>query len=214
VALMCDALITMLFSGEIMRKKNAKQGQLAAGLLIVSLGACASLAHAQSQQSPALDNVSIWLGAYYPNSNTNIGARSTQGLGSGNLNLENDLDFPKKKVVPRARLDFLIGQHQGFTFDYYQVDREHSRTLSESADFLGNNFDATATLKGRLRFDFGSAAYRWWFGSGSDVFGLGLGAAYYKIRADVDGSASLNGMSAAASATASEDAWAPNLQLG
>ena len=43
---------------------------------------------------------------------------------------------------------------------------------------------------------------------------MGLGAAYYKIRGGVTGSATLNGVTASAHTGADADAWAPNLQLG
>jgi hypothetical protein len=195
-----------------MRNSKNKLGQAIAGLLIVSMGAGASMAHAQ--QSRALDNVSLWVGGYYANSDTNIGAKSHDDIARGKLNLEDDLNFPKRKVAPRVRLDFVFGEHQGFTFDYYHLDREHSRTFSDSVNFLGNNYDAEANIKGKLQFDFGSAAYRWWFGSGDDAFGVGLGAAYYKIRGNVSGSASVDGFSESASSGARADAWAPNLQLG
>jgi hypothetical protein len=187
-------------------------GQAIAGAILVAMGSVAPAAYAQ--QSRALDDVSLWVGGYYAKSDTNIGAKSRDDVARGNLNLEDDLDFPKKKAAPRVRLDFVFGDHQGFTFDYYELNRDHSRTVSDSVNYLGNQYDADATLKGRLKFDFGSAAYRWWFGTGDDVFGLGLGAAYYKIRGTVSGAATLNDMTETASTGASADAWAPNLQLG
>ncbi|KAF1005339.1 MAG: hypothetical protein GAK28_03372 [Luteibacter sp.] len=112
------------------------------------------------------------------------------------------------------RLDFLIGEHQGFSFDYYEVDRDHSKTLSDGINFLGTPIEATARAKGDLKFTFGSAAYKWWFGTGNDVFGVGLGAAYYKVHASIYGSATVNGDNFSAGASANESAWAPNLQLG
>jgi hypothetical protein len=195
-----------------MNVSKNKLGQAIAGAMIVVMGTGASMAHAQ--QSRALDDVSLWVGGYYANSDTNIGAKSRDNVARGNLNLEDDLDFPKKKTVPRVRLDFVFGDHQGFTFDYYELDRDHSRSIGDSVNYLGNQYDADATLKGRLKFDFGSAAYRWWFGTGDDVFGVGLGAAYYKIEGTVSGAVTLNDQTESARTGASADAWAPNLQLG
>jgi hypothetical protein len=189
-------------------------GRAISGILMVSLGGYAAGTHAQ-EQSRALDNVSIWLGGYYASSDTNLDAHSKDGIARGNLNLEDDLDFQKRKVAPRARLDFVFGEHQGFTFDYYNIDRDHSRTISSSVNYLGHQYDASASLEGSLRFNFGSAAYRWWFGTGDDVFGVGVGAAYYKIHGGVTGSATLNGVTTASTHTGADaDAWAPNLQLG
>ncbi|MBB3227385.1 ribosomal protein L28 [Luteibacter sp. Sphag1AF] len=198
-----------------MRSRIRHMGKTTAGLAVLSLAMVATGAHAQNKsQSPALDNISIWLGGYYANNDTTIGAATPDRTTKGSVNLEHDLDFEKRKTVPRARLDFLIGEHQGFSFDYYEVDRSHSKTLNEDINFLGQPFDATARVKGDLKFNFGSAAYKWWFGTGDDVFGVGLGAAYYKVRGSISGSASLNGDSVSDSASTSASAWAPNLQLG
>lgn len=201
-----------------MRDRHHRLGKTTAGLAIVTLAVFGAAAHAQDSnkksQSPALDNISLWVGGYYTSNDTNIGAKTPILNSSGNVNLENDLDFKKHKTVPRARLDFLIGEHQGFSFDYYEVNRSHSKTLDESIDFLGQPFKATAEVKGNLKFTFGSAAYKWWFGTGNDVFGLGLGAAYYKVHASIDGSATVNGQTVSQGASTNTSAWAPNLQIG
>ncbi len=172
-----------------MRTRPHRYAKATAGLAIASLAIPGAAAHAQDSskksQSPALDNISVWVGGYYTNNDTTIGANTGIFNTSGDVNLEDDPDFKKHKTVLRVRLDFLIGEHQGFSFDYYEVDRSHSKTLSEQINFLGNPIAASARVKGDLKFTFGSAAYKWWFGTGNDVFGVGLGAAYYKVQASI-----------------------------
>lgn len=168
-----------------------------------------------AQPSPALDRVSIWLGGYDAHADTRIGAGDKSGQYSGDFNLERDLGFSKRKGVPRARLDFLIGDSQGFSLDYHSVNRARSKSLSRDISYAGNDYSATATVRGKLNFDFGSAAYRWWFGRGNDVFGLGLGGAYYRVHAGISGEASVNGTPVGqASSSTNDGAWAPMLQLG
>jgi hypothetical protein len=182
-------------------------------LAIVPLALASSIACAQ--QSPALDRVSIWLGGYYANTDTTIGASDRSGQASGNFNLEKDLGFSKHKTVPRARLDFLLGDSQGFSLDYYSVNRSRRENLTRDISYAGNDYSAAATVRGKLDFDFGSAAYRWWFGQGNDVFGVGLGGAYYRVHAGISGTASVDGVPMGqASASSSDGAWAPTLQLG
>jgi hypothetical protein len=199
--------------------------------------------------SPALDRASLWVGGFYSDTETRIGASDRSGRYSGSVGLEDDLGFRRHKAVPRARLDFLIGEHQGFSFDFFGIDRTHSRSISRAFDYDGQHFvligehqgfsfdffgidrthsrsisrafdydgqhfDASARVDGKLNFNFGSAAYRWWFGSGNDVFGFGVGAAYYGVKARVAGEASLDGQTAQAEASSHETAWAPVLQLG
>lgn len=168
-----------------------------------------------AQQSPALDRVSIWLGGYDAHVDTTIGASDPSGQYSGDFNLEKDLGFSDRRGVPRARLDFLIGDRQGFSLDYHSVNRTRTKSLARSISYAGNDYNAAATVRGKLNFDFGSAAYRWWFGQDNDVFGLGLGAAYYRVHAAISGEASVNGTPVGqASSSTSDGAWAPMLQLG
>jgi hypothetical protein len=168
-----------------------------------------------AQQSPALDRVSIWLGGYDAHVDTTIGASDPSGQYSGDFNLEKDLGFSDRRGVPRARLDFLIGDRQGFSLDYHSVNRTRTKSLARSISYAGNDYNAAATVRGKLNFDFGSAAYRWWFGQDNDVFGLGLGAAYYRVHAGISGEASVNGTPVGqASSSTSDGAWAPMLQLG
>jgi hypothetical protein len=181
-------------------------------LLIAPLLLASSASFADS--SPALDRFDLSLGGYYADTSTTLGAGDKSGMLTGNVNLEHDLGFEEHKTVPRVKLDFLIGDHQGFSFDYFSIDRSRTKTLSDDISYGGNDYDASASVRGKLDFDFGSAAYRWWFGSGNDVFGLGIGAAYYRVGAGISGIATLNGESAQASTSYSETAGAPLLQLG
>lgn len=182
-------------------------------LAFLPLALASSMACAQ--QSPALDRVSIWLGGYDAHADTTIGASDKSGQYNGDFNLEKDLGFKDHKSVPRARIDFLVGDSQGFSVDYYSVNRQNTQSLSRGISYDGNNYDAAASVRGKLNFDFGSAAYRWWFGQGNDVFGVGLGGAYYRVHAGISGQASVNGdMVGQASSSTTDSAWAPMLQLG
>ncbi|CAM5446262.1 hypothetical protein [Rhodanobacter lindaniclasticus] len=170
---------------------------------------------ASARQSPALDRVSLWLGGYDAHADTTIGASDRSDPYSGNFSLEKDLGFRDRKRVPRARLDFLIGDNQGFSLDYHSINRTSSTDLARSIRYAGNDYDAAATVHGKLNFDFGSASYRWWFGHGSDVFGLGLGGAYYRVHASISGEASVGGEAVVQAPSSTGDgAWAPMLQLG
>lgn len=165
---------------------------------------------AHADPSPALDRVGVWLGGYYANTDAELSASSDRyDIGRNKLEIGDGHD-----TVPRARLDVLIGDSQGLTFDYFGFDRDRRLTLDRSFDFNGNRFDVGANVKGRFDLDFGSAAWRWWLGSGESVFGVGLGAAYYRLKVGVSGNVIANGQSGSASASYDEDAVAPLLTLG
>jgi hypothetical protein len=190
--------------------------------LAMALAAATGVAFADNSNpdiSPALDRFSLWLGAYEPDTNTTVSAGLNDPAVKGKLDLQHDLGFPSHQTVPRARLDFLLGESQGFSFDYYRIDQSRTRTLDKAVGFDGNTFGAMASVTGRVNFDFGSAAYKWWFGHGSDVFGIGVGAAYYRVHAGISGQATVYGpfigkASAYASTATTQSAWAPELQLG
>lgn len=169
---------------------------------------------AAAQHSPALDRVSIWLGGYYAQSDTILRASTPDGSTWGDLNLEDDLGFRKYSWSPRLRADFLIGDSQGLSIDYYRFLRDRSKVLRDSVTYNGDTYDAEASVRGKLGFDFGSVAYRWWIGKGNDVFGVGLGAGYYRVDASIAGQASLNGNTAQAESSTEASGWAPLLQLG
>jgi hypothetical protein len=169
---------------------------------------------ARSQQSPALDRVSLWVGGYYSNNDTTLSARGRQefsGL-NGSANFERDLGLDKHSTNPRVRADFLLGDSQGFSFDYYQLHRSNSE--SYSGNIPGLNTPIGGNIKGIVNYDFGSASYKWWFGHANDVFGFGLGAAYYKVDFRLRANAYGVGEAVSYSDGYSDSEWAPMLSLG
>lgn len=169
---------------------------------------------AASAEPAALDRASLWVGAYYPTMDTIIGASDKSGGYIGHAALEDDLGFADHRLRPRLRLEALLGEHQGLAVDYYNVNRSRTQDLSRAITYGGTTYDANASASAKLDFDFGSVAWRWWFGSGSDVFGVGLGGAYYGVHAAVSGTATVNGQTMHAASSDSANAWAPMLELG
>jgi len=178
--------------------------------LALGIGAVLAVPVVQAAPSQALDRISIWLGGYRADADLDLTLRENQsGAESGRLDVG---DF--KDTVGRARLDFLIMDSQGFSFDYYGLKRDRSLTLLEPFSFGGTDFDANAVLDTRLQMDFGNAAYRWWFGGERTVFGFGLGAAWYRLDARVRGEATFDGQTAIVTEGYKDDAVAPLVQLG
>lgn len=169
---------------------------------------CAPLVHADS--SPALDRIGVWLGAYYPDTKIDFSARDNRSdLSTGPLKFD-----AGNITLPRARLDVLFLDSQGLSFDYYRFKRGRTETLDQSIGIGGYDIGAGASVRGDFQIDIGNAAYRWWFGGSEDVFGLGLGAAYYKVKAGVSAQADVNGQGLAAAYRYSDDTFAPLVTLG
>jgi hypothetical protein len=187
--------------------------------LALAAGLCAG-GPAMAQHSPALDRASFWIGGFYAASDTTLHARTLDGSNNGDVHLEKDLGFRRRAWTPRLHADVLVGDSQGFSFDYYRYRRERGTRIANSITYQGVTYDAQASVQARLGFDFGSAAYRWWFGSGRDVVGIGLGAGYYRVDASIRGQGTLNGIvglgavSGQAESSTDASAWAPLLQLG
>lgn len=175
-------------------------------------------AFAQDAPLP-IDRASVRLGGYYANVDTDVSASDKSGFLSGNINLEDDLGFRHSKEVPRVRADFLFGEHEGLALDYYSVDRSSQQTLSRDASYGGIDYSADADVHAKLDFDFGSVAWRWWFGQGNDAYGVGLGGAWYRVTTQVNGEATLDPGTGQTEtwpfdSSSNDKAWAPMLQLG
>jgi len=156
-----------------------------------------------------LDNVSVWLGGYYANTEVDLDAKTRAGdLSTGRLELDEG-----HETVGRARVDFLLFNTQGIEFDYYTLDHSATHTLSQPFSYQGIPFQLNSTVKGKLDFTAGSASWHWWLDAGEDVFGVGLGATYYKAKLAVAGTVELNGQTTAATASWDEDAVAPLLTI-
>jgi len=189
-----------------MSKKKTISRRLRAGSFTAF--ALASSA-AWADHSPALDPVSIWIGGYYANAEASLGAKTPVGnVSTGALDLQDG-----DETVGRARLDLLFFDTQGFTFDYYTLSHSSTDTLTQPFNFGGVPFELNSTLKGKLDFSAGSASWHWWLDAGDDVFGIGLGATYYRAKLDIAGTIALNGETSAASVHSDEDAVAPLLTL-
>ncbi len=165
---------------------------------------------ASAEHSRALDRVSVWLGG------TNVDASADLENNYAETGSLGKLDLGKgNQSLARARVDFLLFESQGFSVDYYSFSRSKDRVSSGQFDYEGVPFDLTANLRSDFDLDLGSATYHWWFGSGDDVFGVGIGAAYYRAKLSLVGSLAVDGGTpVTAQARWSDSAVAPVLTLG
>jgi len=172
---------------------------------IVVAGLLASGGAFADNESQALDRVSLWLGGYSLDTKISVDARNASGnLSTGKVDLDSG-----NQTVGRARVDFLVFDSQGFSVDYYTLDNSTSRVLSKPFTFEGLPFQLDSTINGKLYLAAGSVSYHWWFGSASDVVGIGLGGSWYKLKVGIDGKITLNEIQAAGHASWQDDAVAP-----
>jgi hypothetical protein len=166
------------------------------------------LAHAELP--PSLDRVSLWLGGYFPDTALTLRAATVDGsLATGELELASG-----HETVGRARAEFLLFDRQGFTFDYYTLDRTTTQLLTSPFSFQGVPFQLDSTITGTFDFTAASAAWHWWIGDADNVFGLGLGAVYYRARFGLLGAATAEGESGTTAVSWEDDAVAPLLNVG
>jgi hypothetical protein len=181
----------------------------------VSLFALAANA-AHADPSVALDRVSIAAGAFNAEPKISAGVQRDDGyLSTG----EQD---GSRVTLPRIKADVLIGDSQGISLDYYRFDKSYDTALSGSTTRNGQQITGSGTANAKLQLDLAQLAYKFWLGSGNDVFGIGLGAGYYRAR--VDGTAAGTVVTTTGPLTetrtfngnsgASESAFAPLLELG
>ena len=157
--------------------------------------------------SPALDRVSVWLGGYSLEANVALAA-SVGTLGTGNVDLDSG-----HENVGRARVDFLVFDNQGFTFDYFTLDRSASQTLDKPFTYQGEPYQLNSELHARFDLAAGSMSYHWWFGGANDIIGIGIGGTYYKVKLGIHGMITVNSASVAGGASWEDDAVAPLVTL-
>lgn len=184
---------------------------LPAVVVVSGLWAVAS----QAQQSPTLDRFEVGVGSYRATSSTTLGFGLPYGIFAGSVNLEDDLGFDRRESLPRVRANLLLGDHQGLSLDYYRYSRASGRGWSRSLAWRDHSYRIDARLYGRVSFAFGSLAWRWWFGSGDDAFGLGVGASHYRASGHLQGRIRVDGDTLGdIDEDTGASAWAPLLQVG
>lgn len=186
----------------------------------LSLAAVAALALASAgvhaEPSIALDRISIAAGAFYAEPKISAGVERSDGYLSTGDQKGSDV------TLPRVKADVLLGDSQGISLDYYRFDKSYDTALSGSTTRNGQQIAGSGTANANLQLDLAQLAYKFWMGKGADVFGMGLGAGYY--RAKVDGTATgtvsvttgplTKTRTFSGNSGASESAFAPLLELG
>jgi len=164
-------------------------------------------ASALADPSPALDRFSLSAGAYYADPTFRVNANTQYGnFQSGDIDRD-------RTTLPRVRAELLLFDSQGLSFDYFTYKKNNSGAIDRSAP-IGGGSSLTANGDADLQVDMASLAYKWWIGQGNDVFGIGLGAGYYRARLDVNAAATLNGTAGTFSESYTEKTWAPLVELG
>lgn len=181
----------------------------------LALAAIAAAPAAQAEKPMALDRIYFYAGAYQADSDADARIDGANGVIGTDVNFEDDFGLTKNRGVARARFGFLIGDSQGIEVDGYRFHRDAHKVLDRTITYDGSTFDINADVRGELDLDFASVAWRWWIPAGDrDVWGIGLGGAYYRAAGKVSGEASLNNDTQFVSLSDSASAWAPLVELG
>jgi hypothetical protein len=149
---------------------------VAALFLVCSTAAMSALA----DPPEALDAISVDLGGFAVRPDINLGINTQYGSAdSGDLTSHSI-------VIPRAHADFLLGDSQGFALDYYSFLRTYADTLKRNLDLGDTDVNVNAGASASVNLHVANAAYKWWFGQSKDVFGIGVGAAYYRVHLNAE----------------------------
>lgn len=163
---------------------------------------------AAAELSPALDRVSLSVGAFQADPKLNASLATTYGnLQTGDIRLG-------QETLPRIKADLMIFDSQGLSFDYYQYKHGYTGAVANNINVLGSALTTVGQANLDLKMDFAKLAYKWWLGSGNTVLGLGAGAAYYKITMNADATASINNATASTSGGYKDQALAPLFEIG
>jgi opacity protein-like surface antigen len=172
--------------------------------------AAASPALAQEKSLPVVDRVGVWLGGYKVDAEGDL----TLGTADGSQTTGEQRVIDGSDVVKRARVDWLLFDQQGFSVDLFQFSQNKTTGVTRPFTFNGQAYSASALLNTDTKVDIGNFSYRWWFGGEDTVAGVGVGAAFYKIKLNYSASASLGGLSQSIADGTEESAVAPLVTLG
>ncbi len=172
--------------------------------------AAASPALAQEKSLPVVDRVGVWLGGYKVDAEGDL----TLGTADGSQTTGEQRVIDGSDVVKRARVDWLLFDQQGFSVDLFQFSQNKTTGVTRPFTFNGQAYSASALLNTDTKVDIGNFSYRWWFGGEDTVAGVGVGAAFYKIKLNYSASASLGGLSQSIADGTKESAVAPLVTLG
>jgi hypothetical protein len=180
-------------------------------LRLLALATAASVAGtAHADASRVLDPVSLWLGGYRASADLSVAASRDPGdVATGKVSLTQG-----HETIGRARADFVFAGSQGLTFDFYSLSHDTGHLIDAPFSYDGTDYQVGSDLHAKLELSAGSAAYRFWFGSDTDVFGLGLGAAYYRAKLAIEGAAIIDDDVRDVRQRWDESAVAPLLTLG
>jgi hypothetical protein len=183
-------------------------------ILLASLTLAATSAWAEP--SVALDRVSVAAGAFYAEPKIQAGVNTSRGyISTGDQSQDH-------VTLPSIKANILLGDAHGISLDYLHYDKSHDADLSGATSVNGGQVSGTATAHSKLQLDLAQVAYKWWLGKGNDVFGIGLGAGYYRAKIDGNATGTVRTTTAGVTTTrdfsgndsVSESAFAPLLELG
>jgi len=190
---------------------NAKKSAV-----LISLATAATAATAAGAEPAApLDRFSFSAGGFYVKPEIMANGDTRYGrIESGNQKGD-------RTTLPRARADILFGDKHGLSFDYLRYGKSYNPTLSGGTVINGEPITGTASFDGKLKIDLSKVAYKWWLGEGNDVFGIGVGAAYYRAKLSGTATAQVNGTvggipqsrTVTGSDSTSDSAYAPVVDL-
>ena len=178
--------------------------------LLLMAGSAATLLMAmpaRAEMSPALDRFSISAGVLSADPKINVALSTAYGnLGSGDVVLG-------QETMPRIKANLMLFDNQGLSFDFYQYKHGYSGAMGNSTSINNTPVVTAVNANLDLKLDFAKLAYRWWLGSGDTVFGLGAGAAYYKLDLMADASATFNNSTSSTQEAYTDSAVAPVIEV-
>lgn len=162
---------------------------------------------AVADPSPALDRLNLSVGAYYVDPSFRVNANTRYGsFQSGEIDRD-------RTTLPRIRAEMLFWDNQGLAFDYFTYRKTYGGTVNRPFP-AGSGGTLIGSGNADIQVDFASLAYKWWLGHGNDIFGIGLGAGYYRVHLNVNATLNVNGQSGTLANSQTEKTFAPLLVLG
>lgn len=181
-------------------------------VLVPAVLAASASSGVLAEPIPTLDAFRIAVGGYH--SDYDISVRSDRGTIRGtDVSFRRDLGLgDRDTAVTWEAATTLFNRHQFKAFGHhYSADGQ--RRLTRDLQIGDEDFPVDADFNGDLRIGVHGASYTWFFhDTGSNAFGIGIGALRYDLRASLNAQALIDEIPVTIRGRISEYAWAPMLR--
>lgn len=134
------------------------------------------------------------LGAFFPESSTDLSLDSSNGQPGTSIDFEDDLGFDENSTLPFVSFDWSITDRVRLNLEYFKIDRDSKAQIDKTINWGDLTFDTGAQVKANWDVSIARIFLGYSFYKNTDiVLGAGAGLHLMYFDAKLSGDVSLDG---------------------